>query len=84
MGDAYNEHHCRYRILAHSLRKDTESFKWIERCRCGRLINVEQCWEPYVVDEKGMKPAQRKMKCTKHWFHPDGSLWRITPSNEQT
>lgn len=64
-------HFCFYRRVSGSSNQTDKAMKWIDKCRCGRIIEAT-----VAADESGIP------KVRKCWFDRDGNLDRVTGTNE--
>lgn len=70
MVDVVRKHWCKYYLVKKSVTSRYQPGQWIERCKCGRVVNVS------IAKRENGKKVDIQM--TKHWFDKDGLLERIT------
>lgn len=68
-------HFCSYRKTGISYRKPDDSMRWLERCRCGRSVDI-------VLTRSLDMRVNAVME--KRWFDREGRLERVTGGNVQT
>ena len=66
-------HFCAYTVIRRSITHSQTGIRWIERCRCGRMVDVDRT---YIVEGSKFPTVRR---C---WFDREGNLVRVTGTKD--